>query len=79
MIGAPIEGPRLLLRDMEAGDAFGPYQAWMNDSGATRFLESRFVSYGEAALVSYIDAMPRTPTSGFSQFSSVTHNDTSGT
>ncbi len=57
MIGPPIEGQRLVLRDMVASDASGAYLGWMNDSGVTRFLESRFASYSERDLVSYITAM----------------------
>jgi RimJ/RimL family protein N-acetyltransferase len=56
-IEAPITTPDLLLRSLSAGDAFGPYAAWMRDPEITRFLEVRFAAPDEAALAAYIVRM----------------------
>jgi ribosomal-protein-alanine N-acetyltransferase len=44
----------LVLAPLQAQHADGPYLAWMNDSQATRFLESRFRRFERADLEAYI-------------------------
>jgi ribosomal-protein-alanine N-acetyltransferase len=50
-----VVGPRLNLRRLVEGDAYGPYLNWINDRVVNRYLESRFVTYSSADLVRFIE------------------------
>lgn len=53
----PLTTKRLALRTLEAGDANGPYAAWMHDAEVTRYLEVRFAPPNVEALAVFIDKM----------------------
>ncbi len=52
-----IQGERIFLRLLTAGDDLGSYCAWMNDKEILRFTESKGKSYTEDDLKKYITAM----------------------
>jgi RimJ/RimL family protein N-acetyltransferase len=49
-----LETPQLILTELTAEQAGGPYLSWMNDAGIMQFLESRFRNYTEADLTDFI-------------------------
>lgn len=59
--GPPIEGTRLVLRDVQLADVPRGYLTWMNDSDTMQYLESRFMPHSEEDLISYVSAMQLDP------------------
>lgn len=51
-----LETRQLILSELTAEHAAGPYLDWMNDSGLMQFLESRFRSHSQADLAAFIEA-----------------------
>lgn len=56
-----LETPQLILTELSAEHANGPYLDWMNDAGIMQFLESRFRSYTESDLADFIEATNADP------------------
>ena len=50
-----IEGQNIFLRPIKSSDSSGPYLDWLNDPEVNQYLESRFVSWTDEMLCSYID------------------------
>jgi ribosomal-protein-alanine N-acetyltransferase len=60
-VGPPLEGERLILRDLEPADAGGRYLEWMGDPEVMKYLESRFTAYAHDDLLAYIQAARQDP------------------
>ena len=54
---APIDTPRLSLRNLQKADGNGPYLDWMQDADVIRFLEPRSGGYDRQGLEQYIADM----------------------
>lgn len=58
-VGPPLEGERLILRDLEPADAAGRYLHWMGDPDVMQYLESRFTTHTHDGLLAYVRAARR--------------------
>lgn len=56
-----IEGERIYLRRLRAGDVSEDYRRWMNDPEINSFLESRFVAHDLDGLTGFVEAMAEDP------------------
>lgn len=52
---APIEGERMILRELTPEDVTERYVCWMNDSDITQFLETRFQPCTKETLTVYVE------------------------
>jgi RimJ/RimL family protein N-acetyltransferase len=60
-LDAPIETPRLLLRNLLLEDITDRYVSWLNDPEVTRYLEIRFARQTAESTRAYIDQMNASP------------------
>ena len=57
LLDAPIETPRLLLRNLVAGDVNDRYLSWLSDHAVTQYLEIRFAEQTAESTRVYIEQM----------------------
>lgn len=56
-----IEGERIYLRRLHAGDISDDYLGWMQSEQINRYLESRFQEHSLASLAEFVEAMAGDP------------------
>ena len=59
----PIEGPRLVLRELTVTDVTEAYCRWLNDAAVTEFLESRFAPQNYDTIAEYVASIGNSPDS----------------
>lgn len=56
-----IEGERIYLRRLGAGDVSDAYLAWMNAPEINRYLESRFQQHSRESLLAFVESVAKDP------------------
>ncbi len=55
MLIAPVETPRLRLRNLTADDCGATYVGWLNDPAVNRYLESRHVVHTAVSVAAFVE------------------------